>query len=297
MKNKLATILAALVGGILVLTGVITAPPTHATEGPRQVSYVVMPHPDDEWQSWALVDGSTSNYKVMILLTQGEQTQFCGPSKWQQDCRDRRVGSWLNFFTQMRATDPAIPGDWEFKGQTAPLPSRGYSLTVDNGSGLVPADTSAKVWTDRGGMGAAIAFDLGDGDLTSQEVRWAIETVRDNRTLLGVNDTLPNWNILGTFYNAIYPSCPLYPHPDHRAVHEALWNVNFGMKYQSAASCATDPDGVRLTVAPRRAVDAAWGGGGAFATNYGWLGNWTYSDPQRELFHGYQTFWTRHPNP
>jgi hypothetical protein len=263
--------------------------------GPQQVSYIVLPHPDDEWQTWSLVENSPSNYKVFILLTQGEQTAYCGSIKWTQQCKDERITSWLSYLTQMSQTDTALPGDWDAPRDVT-LPARGYSLTVDNGAGLVPASTSARVWADKRGKGAAVVFDLGDGDLTRQEVKWAIESVRDNRAAMGINDTLPNWNALGAYWNSYYPGCAVYTHPDHRAVHEALWNYSYGFVYNAAATCGADPDAQRkqLTTAPSNG--ASWGASGAFPAHYGWLGGWTFSgQTQTDLFHAPQAWWTRVP--
>lgn len=47
---------------------------------PTQLSYVLFPHPDDEYEGWALIDNSTSNYKVFIMMTRGEETSGCLPA-------------------------------------------------------------------------------------------------------------------------------------------------------------------------------------------------------------------------
>lgn len=290
-----------LIGGLALAAALITtlfaAPAAQASTvpTPTNMSYIAVPHPDDEWQSWALIEGSSLNYKVFILFTQGEQTGYCNP-KWTQECKDRRVQSWLDFYTQMSQRDRAIPGDWEKLARTAPFPTRGYTLRVDNGAGLVPANTSAQVYRDRLGRGAAVVYDLGDGDLTDKEVQWAIETTRDNRAALGINTTLPNWNLIGAFYNKYYANCAKYVHADHYAVHRALWNVNFKMKYQSAATCATDPDGSRTQALTQKSKDSAWYVDKAFAKSYGWLAPYSLSENQSNLFMGTQSYWTRHRN-
>jgi hypothetical protein len=291
MKKIFATIIIT----VLAVLGI--APAAQAsTPAPTNMSYIALPHPDDEWQTWALVENSTSNYKVFMLYTQGEQTGYCNP-KWTQECKNRRVQSWLDFYTQMSKTDPAVPGDWEALPRTAPFPTRGYQLHVDNGAGLVPADTSVQVYRDRAGRGAAVVFDLGDGDLTDKEVQWAIETTRDNRAALGINTTLPNWNLLGTYYNKYYSNCAVYAHADHYAVHRALWHVNFRMKYQAAATCKSDPDAKRVQSTTSKSADAAWRVyDAAFPSNYGWLGQYRFAPDQSQLFHGTQAYWTRHVN-
>jgi hypothetical protein len=293
----------------LASVAVMGASPACAVVAPVQMSYVVSPHPDDEWQMWSLIENSSDNYKVFITLTRGEQSTYCAapytgnpPSvpnpypngKWSATCEEARLNSWLGFFTQMSATDPSIPGDWVAQGEKGPFPSKGVSLRVDDGAGLIQASTGARVWLDAQGRGAAVSFDLGDGDLTAAEVRWAVETVRDNRAALGINSTLPNWNVLGAFANTQYANCQIYGHADHTALHDAFWNVDFGAFYQSAASCATDPDGVRTQVVGDNATNTAWGPAGAFKTQFGWLGNYALTQSQAgSVFMRTQSFWTR----
>jgi hypothetical protein len=292
LKNKVATILAALLSGILVITGLVAANPAQAT-GPTNVSYIALPHPDDEWQTWALTENSPANYKVFILMTRGEQTGYCTP-KWTEECADRRVDSLLGYLTDMSAKDPALPGDFENLGERGPFPANGVNLTrVDDTS--YAAKRTAEVFRDRQGRGAVVVFDLGDGDLTEAEAVWAVKTTRDNRGALGLNTTLPNWNLLGTYYNKNYAGCFQYPHPDHYSVHRALYHTNFGFGYQAAATCGSDPEAVRKQAVKTPSVDAAWGPG-AFRANYGWLGSYQFSQTQVNLFHGTQTYWVRHKN-
>jgi len=309
---RLTTIpVTAFAVAFMLFSAVVTTAPVAlaSTTSPEQVSYVVLPHPDDEWQAWALIEGSSSNYKVFITLTNGEETRYCDTpyvgawpapnptpaGKWSQSCADARLNSWTGYLTGMSATDPAIPGDFTYLGVKGPFPSNGVTLnTVDNGV-TVASDRTARVWLDRQGMGAAIAFDLGDGDLTADEVKWALETVQSNRAVLGINTTLPDYNVLGSFRNSTNPNCAIYNHSDHTAVHVALWNDDFGVAYRAAATCATDPDASRTKVVTSESASASWASDSkAFQQSYGWLGQYTLSPSQGYVFMQTQSFWQRY---
>ncbi len=55
----------------------IVVPVPAAQAAPRQISYVVAPHPDDEYQMWSLIEHSSDNYKVVLVMTQGEESGYC----------------------------------------------------------------------------------------------------------------------------------------------------------------------------------------------------------------------------
>ena len=306
MKNFLMGVATVLTVAVAPLTGMSPAiadtPPA-----PSAMSYVVVPHPDDEWQAWSLIENSPANYKVFISMTEGEQSGYCDkPSgtvtpapvaKWTDTCSQARLNSWLGFFTKMSATDPTIPGDWNVLPESAALPANGYTLRTDDGGRIANADRRARVAVDKQGRGAAIMFDLGDGDLTAKEVEWAVKAVLSNRATLGINTNLPSWNILGSFsHGGSYgSSCYVYPHPDHYAVHRVLYAYNFGTKgYQTAATCAGDSDVARTKRVTDKSINAAWSSTGAFKTSYGWLGGYALSTDQRKLFMAPQSFWQRY---
>ena len=46
--------------------------------GPDKVSYIVVPHPDDEMQAWSLIENTPDIYEVYIVMTRGEQSFYCG---------------------------------------------------------------------------------------------------------------------------------------------------------------------------------------------------------------------------
>lgn len=163
-------------------------------------------------------------------------------------------------------------------------------------------DATATVWVDQEGRGVLVAFNLGDGDLTRQEVAWAVRTVRDNRAALGINSKLPDGALIGGSFSNRQYDCFEYTHPDHYAVHQALHDVDFGMDYQAAPTCADDPETARSEVVTDDSAAAAFEVGphgkrmGSHTRNYGWLYNPYYPldrEGQNELFHTHQEFWVR----
>lgn len=315
MKRLLAAALAVLAVGVVSPGGAAAAD----AAGPNKMSYIVVPHPDDEAQAWSLIENSTGNYKVFIMLTRGEQTYYCNwpgyeegtgeqaPSPWPQgkwtpSCEQARMDSFFEFMAGMALTDSALPASFAYQGVKGPFDAAGADICRLDGDGCA-ADLTAEVWTSA--MGAVVWFNLGDGDVTAEETAWAVRTVRDNRTALGINDALPNHNLIGaSYWNGGYPGCSGYAHRDHRAVHEALWHIDFHVGYQAVASCAADPDVSRTEAVSLARFDDAFetSGGeriGHHTVHYGWLyhGRPGYYrgdyDAQTALFHRHQHFWVR----
>lgn len=294
---------------------------------PSSVLYFVVPHPDDEFQTWSLVEHSPEEYKVFILLTRGEETRFCESEgyatghqagleppavpvpegRWSDACEQARVNSLISYFGEMGSHDPTLPADFGDPHVAGPFPDAGGDVCrVDEATDCAVRDRTAEVWIDTQGRGAIIFFNLGDGDLSPEEVQWAVTTVLENRGTLGIDETLPDAGIIGTFANADYP-CIKYAHPDHMAVHEALWEVDFKAGFQLGASCQLDPRHSHSGVVSAQSTEAAFstsvaaGTGdeirtGAHSRHYGWLhqayypvDHWT----QQSLFHRHQYFWTR----
>lgn len=337
-----------LVGALCAFMGVQVPP---ALAAPAQISYVVIPHPDDEWQTWGLVRGSYNNYKVFIFMTQGEETTYC-----LTDAQDTRNTSGPHGYQGPRSpTNPAQP-DY---GETNPLgsygdpwqglwssgckqarrsgarafiydhylrdgsipnlssPARGtYSLGGNTRAGLAPlrkdrttsfVSRSAIVHTAPNGMGAAVFFDLGDGDLMPEEVEWAINAVRANKSLLGIPN-LPDYNVIGAHWNNNYPNCLPNNHPDHRAIHTALWNYNLNTAGpQYGRTCESDPDRSRTADLPLQANVDNWlldpdnhitgQRRGPQQRRYGWLrtDGWEAdSDSATDVFGYRHHFWTRY---
>lgn len=153
----------------------------------------------------------------------------------------------------------------------------------------------------RPGLNSALVFfDLGDGDLTKCEVEWALSQVRRLR-LNGWLPNLPEHAILGgSFYNASYENCYMYTHPDHRAVHEAVWQTDFGTAgAQFGRTCRSDPDQVRVDYVDQYTQLMGLSGEtrvGAAQVYYGWLwaGAWDVSAHDDGAFApANQAFWSR----
>lgn len=259
------------------------------------VVYAVLPHPDDEFQVWSQVEQTPDLFKVFVLLTHGEESSNCDPDlpgwdrgveaapdvlpqgKWTDSCEQARLDSWRGFFTDMAATDSSVPARFTDRGEVSRLVgSRSTPVCrVDATPGTCARrDRSAHLWTDDGGRGALVVFDLGDRDLTRDEVVWAVESVRDNRSRLGIDPTLPSRGVVGAYYDEVTATGFRYPHPDHRAVADALSSTDLRLGPQLGATAADDPR-VRVTTAVSdQAVTSAFGWGGctgAHARHYGWL--------------------------
>ncbi len=330
-----------------------------ASAAPVEIEVVAMPHPDDEMEAWSQIQGSTGNYKVFAYFTRGDETSYCDPSsfsasyspslgetptpytptgKWSSTCYQSRINSTLNFLNRMSTIDSAIPGGFSSSSySTITLPDIGATNPGHVDNGVFIADRTVRVYnsvTGKGEMGKVLFFNLGDGDLTKAEVVWAIKSIMGQRTTLGL-PTLPFYAMIGPFSHTTannYAQCQTYNHVDHYAIHDALYNYDFGMpkpSFQAAATCAADPD---YTANPRTGWISTAAYNGAFAVNattryrdgffqkdYGWLngndstsssstypGMGWYANPSNTTqistgslnanspFMKYQTFWQRY---
>lgn len=237
-------------------------------------------------------------------------------------CEQARLDSWVGHFSAIAAADPSLPGDFGDPVTTPAFPAHGVQLAREpraperpplaaptpvttTPAATTPApttftDTTAQVWTDKEGRGALVAFDLGDGDLTSAKVAWAIRTVLANRPLFGVNTSLPDAGIVSAYSNLSTSGCFIYQHADHFAVADALRQNDFGLRMQAVASCRNDA-GVSTTASvPTDVLDADYppnGSVGAFARSYGWLETPAISRAdESSLFMGVQSFEVQHQN-
>ncbi|GAB3174899.1 hypothetical protein GCM10027059_47760 [Myceligenerans halotolerans] len=315
---------ALLVVVTLTCVGAVTVAAATAT-GTERILYALVPHPDDEFELWSFVEDDAATFPVFLVLTRGEQTQFCGrafakgwqpdlepePStrptgKWTGECRTARVDSLLSYMAGMSAEDPTIPGEFGTPRTVGPFPDEdGVTCRVNSASRTGPCEgaRSAKVWEDVRGRGNVVFFDLGDGDLTEQEVTWALRTVRRHPEEFGIDPAMPEAGAVGAFASE-HDGCFSYPHPDHVAVHRALANESFGLPFQAAATCADVSAGtvVRREVSQQAAtsafaVDADGTRTGAHTGSYGWLHEEYYPidwDGQDELFTRPQWFWVRY---
>ncbi len=152
-------------------------------------------------------------------------------------------------------------------------------------------------------MGKLIFFDLGDGDVTAEEVRWAVEAVRGNKSLLGIPTTMPETNAIAPFrHDGSIPNCAFYDHNDHKAVHVALWNYDLINGNQYGRTCDGDVDVFRTNTIPASEHSATiamslYQRVGPLQRRYGWMVqsywdpfSWTCSTCQLTAT---QSFWKR----
>lgn len=308
----------------LVAGAMPIAAPAASAAG-SQLSYIVMPHPDDEWGGWSLIANSTGNNKIFLFATNGEQTGACSPEgeawyegsygetqpsnppwnaggRFSSACMASRRSSTLGELNDRAATDPTLPtfvgaspSTKCFSGNTrAGIPPQ----RKDDGL-LAYTSNCAVVYQSTNGYGTAIFFDLGDADLTKEEVEWAVLAVKNNKSYVGVAN-LSDHNIIGGYRNAVNygTACAVYNHTDHQAVHAALWNYSMGVTVRWGRTCTNDPDasasngGRTSTVSSTDQSSATAMSGstrvGTLQKRYGWLidGYWT------SIYTGYDKQWS-----
>lgn len=290
----------------------------------------VNPHPDDEYQHWALLEKRPDIVSLVVLLTQGERTVFCDEEGlrvgWQRDlepaprplpearftesCTDARVNAFLSYFEDMATVDASVPGRFADPVTTQSFDDAEAVVCRLDDDDNCTVTTSAEVYRDLEGRGSLVIFDLGDGDLTVDEVQWALRAVID----ILADDLLPRETriagIVGGYSTPYegYWGCYTYPHDDHLAVDQALWQIDFGVGFQASATCATDPRRQLYARVSDEATDAAFATEpvprsrevrrtGAHTANYGWLHSDFYPVSrfgQTELFHQGQHYWVRY---
>lgn len=207
--------------------------------------YIPEVHPDDGGSSLSLMQPVPGRYDVHILLTRGEGVSDCNGGyvrtpwmdqeylpqpqptglRYSDRCRDHRLSSWNLFQDRVGGKDdPMGPVERHtgktitWHGRILPTPTH---LMQDGSS--KPADY---VDVAIGPHSARFAFDLGDGQLTSDKVIWAIENTRELRGLL---PTQTEGDIVGAgYYNNTGAGSP-YTHPDHKVLHDVLATVDFGL--------------------------------------------------------------------
>ena len=126
-----------------------------------KVSYVVVPHPDDEMQAWSLIEDTPDAYKVFVILTYGEQTRYCASpgydegtgeaspfpwpaGRWMSSCESARRNSFFDFMAEMARSDDGLPSSFAFEGVKGPFDSLGYTICRNDAGGCV-SDRTAKV--------------------------------------------------------------------------------------------------------------------------------------------------------
>lgn len=285
----------------------------------------VSPHPDDEFQMWSLIEDRPLEYTVFVFLTRGEESRFCDPpaysealqenlgevaaqpppaGKGTQECIEGRINATLGFLSAMSQTDPSIPGDFG-EPQQFFLPENTdlEMCRVDDGQRVCDETVrQVNIWHDVHDRGAVVFFHLGDGDLTPPTIEFALHSLLDSREQWGLAPELPVGAMVGAFANDGSHPCYAYPHPDHLAVHEVLWNVDFHEGPQLGATCFLNRyqrmSASVSSVAVETAFSVAEDGTryGAHERYYGWLHSQTYPLAhvrQSALFHRIQTFWVR----
>jgi len=262
-------LLAVAAVGILLSSAIVVAV-TRLQKGapiPESIDLIVMPHPDDEMEAWSVIEDNDRAYSVFVYLTLGEETAFCAPDlpgyqeatgereprpmpegKHSEACQNERINSTLHFLNDMAETDPGLPHGFSESAMqwSARFPENGVQLLRIDGDTQSAADRRARVF-DGGEHGLAIFFDMGDGDLTEAEARWAIDTVLTNREALGIPDL--SWNrMIGAsfFHDDVYAHCMDYPHPDHESVHGTVWDDRSSeFSEWIVPTCQQDPEATR----------------------------------------------------
>ena len=204
-------------------------------------------------------------------------------------CAEARVASWHWFLDDMASVDPSLPSFDVGDDPAADDDYRGQLCGV--------GATCAPVWADADG--ARIAFDAGDGSLTKEEVVAAITLVRANAGTIGIPD-LPEAGMIAAVYASTSEACLGSGHPDHEAVHAALFEVDFDAGYQIGPTCNSDArwlesPGPLLVQDPVTKYAMEWVDPvterrmGFYHENYGWL----YPTYAFDSTAGYAFYWRR----
>ncbi len=267
---------------------------------------MVVPHPDDEFEAWALLEDRPDDYLVFVLCTHGERTgmadgrgaqpelgELLPPAgehgQWGEPgsalLRRQRLACFDAFLDAMGGLDPHLAGPLVDFGELPDGPSP-FRLKV-------------------GERTARVVFDGGDGALTPGFVSAALQRTRALRTT-----HLPltaERGVVGAAYSNTALPGVRYGHRDHRAVHEALWHDDSGAGPHECRTPSADPDVARtggrtaaVTPETYRAVMGLAPDGrrtGLLQRHYGWLGPAT-GWPQGEtdattMFSRRQSFWRR----
>ena len=312
------------------------------------IDIIAMPHPDDEMEVWSLIQGTTTRYKLFVFFTLGEETSYCNPATFNASyrpdlgetpppytptgllnytCSESRISATLDFLNNMSSTDPAIPGGFNSSSYVQiRLSDINNANPGHTDNGVFVADRNVRIHDGANvdSKGKVLFFNLGNQDLSKAEVIWALQSIINNRSILGLPD-IPFRSMIGPFSHTIsnkYANCQTYDHVDHYAVHDALYNYDFGMpspSLQAAATCASDPDhladpltGFVSATAFNNAFEVnptTLQRQGHFQRDYGWMdgsdAGWYANDSTttqissrsqatNSPFMKYQTFWQRY---
>ena len=196
----------------------------------------------------------------------GEQRPFGFPwvGRGSEACADARLASWHWFLDEMGSfPDSSVPSmdigadpwaDDDFRGSFCPRPGR-----HDGRKRWASKIGCVDVWADE--RGARVAFSLPDlpggfgqhttpteaESMTSQDVVDAIQLLRRNRGAWGISGGAESAIVSSARYGAgydgrVWPDCSNYPHPDHKAVSDAVRFHDLGIPQRyGVATCAEDP--------------------------------------------------------
>jgi LmbE family N-acetylglucosaminyl deacetylase len=270
------------------------------------IRYLLIAHPDDEVASWSLIDPEAEAFWVLVLLTRGERTSFGDgrglraglgervpePQPFggagSEACRRQRLDSWHAFLDAMAAVQGAIDVTRRRRSRH-PLggPARG-----------------CEVWV--GERSARVAFDLGDGALRAAEVVRAFDVVRGLRGSL-LPDLDDEQAVAACYFNDEANGSHRYAHPDHRAVHEALFGVDhdlsgpqLGRTGRGSTAAAERGRTEEIDAALYEQMMAVGEDGqrlGLMQTCYGWLTDEPWPSGELDDVTGWsrsQTFWERY---
>jgi hypothetical protein len=288
----------------------------------RRLRYVVIPHPDDEFEAWSLLEHAPDHYPVFMLMTRGEGSGYCNGAgilgtgtgdqtlfgerlpqpqpftgKHTRNCKAQRVDAFDASLDALGAIDGSL-GSARYVGRfVVPTRDGQFSPTRTDGGRTVAANYF-DLWV--GPLSARVVFDLGDAQLTAQKVTWAIQSVRRMRKRLPVRD---EDDVVGSaYYNPGFAGSVPYSHPDHFAVQRALFQTDQGTPGpQWGRTVPGDPNRRRRAFVDNATYCAVmctnplpidpWGNASAIRTGayqrvYGWLA--FCSIPGRT---GGNTFW------
>lgn len=271
----------------------------------QQLTYIVIPHPDDEFEAWSLIENSADNYPVFLLCTHGEATGMGDgrgfqphlgewlplPQPWAGQhtatLRAQRLHSWHTFLDAMADTDPYLDRAPAYVGELTDGPS------------------PFRLWV--GERSARVVFDGGDGRLTPAFVTAAIQRTRALR--FSHFPLRQEYAVIGAAYLNLSYDGVRYDHRDHRAIHVALWETDQGVPGPHwCRTPAADPDvaatGGRTdeitpaTYQTAMALDPLTGQRtGLVQMAYGWLGppeGWVLGETDATAFFSrQQSFWRR----
>lgn len=289
------------------------------------LQYFVSPHPDDIYSAWGMVQHSTGNYPVFVVATAGEKTGFCqGQSvtvagygtyspvvKNSTMCKNARMASLNAWFDDQTTRDKNLDNLKTVTPQRVCFAAQSSTIPLNTNNDAAQNTNKPYLCANYliGANSARVEFDLGDGNLTKEEVNWAIKNVRAKRSMFPV--TKEYGVVAAGYYNTSYSGCGIYGHADHYALHSAVYNTEqfpddvAGYHPQFGATCASDPDYKKYNYS-KSIVTSDYAANmtpstGMFQIRFGWLTSpyWTYGTQAQTqskanaVFTSDQYFWVR----